>query len=181
MLKPLNNDKVVISVSFRQQIRTISNSKMLEIDLEVVEKFDDFVVFDAISAQFPKVFVISSITLNNERTSYAIHFLKRTLQRFASNTNIFLLSTSSFLSNPCLHFEAFWIQNDGKGSTRIERLFQSAFREKLLSKKNEKFHSISRIVSKLRKLTSYRRNTKIKVFPSQLGKDKSKLSFLRTS
>ena len=50
------------------------------------------------------------------------------------NTNIFLLSTSSFLSNPCLHLGAFWIQNDGKGSTRIERLFQSAFREKLFSK-----------------------------------------------
>ena len=49
MLKPLNNEKVVVSVSFRQQIRTISNSKMLEIDLEVVKKFDDFVVFDAIS------------------------------------------------------------------------------------------------------------------------------------
>ena len=86
MLKPLNNEKVVVSVSFRQQIRTISNSKVLEIDLEVVEKFDDFVVFDAISVQFPKVSVISSIPLNNERTSYAIHFLKRTLQRFASKT-----------------------------------------------------------------------------------------------
>ena len=182
MLKPLNNEKVVVSVSFRQQIRTISNSKVLEIDLEVVEKFDDFVIFDAIFVQFPKVFVISSITLNNERTSYAIHFLKKTLQRFAPKTpTFFLLSTSSFLSNPCLHFEAFWIQNDGKGSTRIERLFQSAFREKLFSKKNEKIHSVSRIVSKLRKLASYRRNTKIEVFPSQLGKDKSKLSFLRTS
>ena len=89
MLKPLNNEKVVVSVSFRQQIKTIANSKVLEIDLEVVEKFDDFVVFDAISVQFPKVFVISSITLNNERTSYAIHFLKRTLKRFASKTTTF--------------------------------------------------------------------------------------------
>ena len=62
---------------------------MLEIDLEVVEKFDDFVVFDAISVQFPKVFVISSITLNNERTSYAIHFLKRKLHGFASKTPTF--------------------------------------------------------------------------------------------
>ena len=76
MLKPLNNVKIVVSVSFRQQIRTISNSKVLEIDLEVVEKFDDFVVFEAISVQFPKVLVINSITLNNERTSFAIHFLK---------------------------------------------------------------------------------------------------------
>ena len=60
---------------------------------------------------------------------------------------------------------------------KIAKLF---FR-KLFSKKNEKFHSVSRIVSKLRKLASYRRNTKIKMFPSQLGKDKSKLSSLRTS
>ena len=129
MLKPLNYEKVVVSVSFRQQIKSISNSNVLEIDLEVVEKFDDFVVFDAVSVQFPKVFVINSITLNNERTSYAIHFLKRTLQRFASKTPTFFAFIIIVLSNPCLHFEAFWIQNDGKGSTRIERLFQSAFRE----------------------------------------------------
>ena len=58
------------------------------------------------------------------------------------------------------------------------KIAKNIFR-KLFSKK--KFHSVSRIVSKLRKLASYRRNTKIKVFPSQLGKDKSKLSFLRTS
>ena len=45
------------------------------------------------------------------------------------NTNIFLLSVSSFLSSLCLHFEAFWIQNDGKCSTKIERLIQSALRE----------------------------------------------------
>ena len=140
MLKPLNNEKVVVSVSFQQQIRTISNSKVLEIDLEVVEKVDDFVVFDAIFVHVPKVFVINSITLNNERTSYAIHFLKKTLQSFASKTpTFFLLSTSSFLSKPCLHFEAFWIQNDGRGSTRIERLFHSAFREKLFSNKMKYF------------------------------------------
>ena len=39
--------------------------------------------------QFPKVFVISSITLNNKRTSYAKYFLRRTLQRFASKTPTF--------------------------------------------------------------------------------------------
>ena len=128
MLKPLYNEEVVVSVSFWQQIRTISNSKVLEIDLEVVEKFDDFVVFDANSVQFPKVFVICSITLN-EKTSYALHFFEENVAAFCfKNTKIFLLSTS-VLSNPCLHFEAFWIQNDSKGSTRIERLFQSAFRE----------------------------------------------------
>ena len=52
---------------------------------------------------------------------------------------------------------------------------------KIVFEKNEKFHSLSRIVSKIRKLANYRRNTKINVFPSKLGKDESKLSFLRTS
>ena len=72
MLKTLNKEKIVVSVSFRQQIRSVSISKLLKIFLEIVEKFEDVVVFDAISVQFPRVFVISSITLNNERTSYAI-------------------------------------------------------------------------------------------------------------
>ena len=89
MLKPLINEKNVVSVSFRQQIRSISESKMLKIDLEIAEKIEVFVVFDAISVPFPRVFVNSSITLNNETTSYAIHFLKRTLQRFASKTPTF--------------------------------------------------------------------------------------------
>ena len=53
--------------------------------------------------------------------------------------------------------------------------FENCFR------KNEKFHSVSRIVPKIRKLATYRRNTKRSVFPSKLGKDESKLSFLRTS
>ena len=82
-------EKRKISVSFRQQIRSISESEMLKIDLEIAEKFEVFVVFDAISVQFPRVFVNSSIMLNNERTSYAIHFLKRTLQCFASKTPTF--------------------------------------------------------------------------------------------
>ena len=52
---------------------------------------------------------------------------------------------------------------------------------KIVFEKNEKFHSVSRIVPKIRKLATYRRNTKRKVFPSKLGKDESKRSFLRTS
>ena len=52
----------------------------------VEEKFDDFVVFDPISVIFPRDFVISSNTINNERTCYAAHILRRTLQRFASKT-----------------------------------------------------------------------------------------------
>ena len=133
MLKPLNDEKVVVCVSFWQHIRTISNSKVLDIDLEVVEKFDDFVVFDAISVQFPKVFVISSITLNNERTSYAIHFEENVAAFCFKNTNIFLLSTSSFLSNPCLHFEAFWIQNDGKVQQGLNAYFSRPLEKYLLT------------------------------------------------
>ena len=125
MLKTLNNEKVVVSVSFRQQIRSISNSKILKIDLEVDEKFEDFVVFDAISVQFPRVFVISSITLNNERTSYAILFLKS----FASKTPTFFAFIIIVFRQPMSTFEAFWIQKDGKRSTKMERLFQSALRE----------------------------------------------------
>ena len=96
MLKPLINEKNVVSVSFRQQIRSISESKMLKIDLEVAEKFEVFVVFHAIPVKFPRVFVNSSITLNNERTSYALHVLKRTLHFFAFNIIVFKQPMSIF-------------------------------------------------------------------------------------
>ena len=47
---------------------------MLQIDPEIVEKFEVFVVFDAISVEYPRFFVKDSNTINNERTSYALHF-----------------------------------------------------------------------------------------------------------
>ena len=153
MLKSLINEKNVVSVSFRQKIRSISDSKMLKIDLEIAEKIEVFVVFHAISVQFPRVFVNSSITLNNQRTSCAIHnsFLKRTLQRFASKTpTFFLLSTSSFLSSLCLRFEAFWVQNDGKRSTKIERLIHSALREIIAG-----FEKLLKLTAKSRKSQSF--------------------------
>ena len=73
----------LVSVSFCQEISSIWKRKMPEIDPAIVEIF---VVFDEISVHFPIDFVISSNTINNERTRYAIIFLKRTLQRFASKT-----------------------------------------------------------------------------------------------
>ena len=83
---------------------------MINVDLEIVEKFDLFVVFDTISVQFPRGFVISSITLNNERPSYALHFLKRTLQRFASKTiQQFFAFIIFVLINLRLFFKPFWI------------------------------------------------------------------------
>ena len=81
--------KIVVPVSFRQQIISISKRKMLDVELEIVEKIEVFIVFDAIAVQFSRVFVISSLTLNNERTSDALHFSTRTLQRFASKTPTF--------------------------------------------------------------------------------------------
>ena len=42
------------------------------------------IVFDAFCVQFPREIVIRFNTDNNEKTSYAVPFLKRTLQRFAS-------------------------------------------------------------------------------------------------
>ena len=53
---------------------------MLQIDPEIAEKFEVFVVFDAISVEFPRFFVKGPSTINNEKTSYALHFLKRTFQ-----------------------------------------------------------------------------------------------------
>ena len=83
---PYTTGKRVASVSFRQEIKTFCTKTMPQIDPEIVEKFHVFVVFDAISVQFPRDFVICSNTINNEKLSYAAHFLERTLQRFVSTT-----------------------------------------------------------------------------------------------
>ena len=93
-----------------------------------------FLVFDAISVHFPRFrskFQHSQI--NNARTSYALHFLKRTLQRFASNA---LQNDSKavekfrylrFRANSVL-FESFCSQNIGKGSTKTGLIIQKAFK-----------------------------------------------------
>ena len=41
---------------------------MPSFDPEIIEKIDVFVVFDAISVQFPRDFVSSSNIINNEKT-----------------------------------------------------------------------------------------------------------------
>ena len=66
---------------------------------------------------------------NNETTSYALQFLKRTLQRFASKT---LRNDSKAVENfqtlrfcaTCVFFESFWSQNVGKRSTKSELIIQ---------------------------------------------------------
>ena len=60
---------------------------MLQIDPECVEKIEIFIVFGAISFEFPRFFVQhnkNSNIINTERKSYALHFLNRMFQRFAS-------------------------------------------------------------------------------------------------
>ena len=59
---------------------------MLQIDPEIVKNFEVVVIFDAISVEFPRFSVKGFNTINNEKTSYALRFLKGTFQRFASKT-----------------------------------------------------------------------------------------------
>ena len=148
MLKPLNNEKVVVSVSFRQQIRTISNSKVLEIDLEVVEKFDDFVVFDAISVQFPKVLFISSITLNNERTSYAILFLEENVAAFCfKNTNNFCFQHHRFQATHVYILKRFGFRTMAKVQQGLNAYFSRPL-EKHLQTSVQKWLTLDRKKSK---------------------------------
>ena len=71
---------LVNSVSFRHEIISICKSKTSQNDTE------RFVVFDAISVYFPRDFVLSFKNQLNERSSYALHFLKRTLRCFLAKT-----------------------------------------------------------------------------------------------
>ena len=86
--------KLAVPVSFHHYISSICRRKMPQIDPEV-KNLNFFFVFDAISIQFPRDFVLRKIrftekmptqSTNNKRTSFALHFLKRALQRFASKT-----------------------------------------------------------------------------------------------
>ena len=67
--------------------------------------------------------------LNGKRTSYAIHFLNRALQRFASKTLQNDSKGDEKFQNLqfcaiCVLFESFWNQKDGKRSTETELIFQ---------------------------------------------------------
>ena len=77
--------KIVISVRFRQEIGS-NCEKRFQIDPKIVVRVEVSVLCDALSAQYPRAFGISSKAIKNDRTSFALHFLRRTLQRFASKT-----------------------------------------------------------------------------------------------
>ena len=70
MLEPQKMGKVVVSVSFHLEIFKLQK-KMSQIDPEIVEKFDVFVVFYVLFVGFLRDFVINSITNNKEITIYA--------------------------------------------------------------------------------------------------------------
>ena len=79
--------KLVVSVSFRYEISSIRKRKGPQIDLRC-QNFEVFVVFDAISVDFPKDFVLSS----------AIHSTtkKRAMQCFLEeNITVFCFTNTS--------------------------------------------------------------------------------------
>ena len=51
--------KIVISVSFRREISSNCKIKLPKIGPEIVEKLEVFVLFDAISVQFPENFLLT--------------------------------------------------------------------------------------------------------------------------
>ena len=104
---------------------------MHQIDPENVEKFDVFVVFDAISSQFPREIDMSNNIIKNERTSYAVRFFKKTLLPFAAkhftmtpneSKSTKNSKTFTFVWNCCVFFESLWIQNVDKRSTTTIQL-----------------------------------------------------------
>ena len=75
MIKLPNTGKFVVSVSLRQEISSFSKRIAPNWSWNC-RKIRSFVVFDALSVEFPWVFVIRSNTIINERTSEALHFLR---------------------------------------------------------------------------------------------------------
>ena len=69
--------KLVVSVSFRYEISSIRKRKGPQIDLRC-QNFDFFVVFDAISVDFSKDFVLSSQSTQQQKNELCNVFLKRT-------------------------------------------------------------------------------------------------------
>ena len=72
-------------MNFRQKKSSICERKFLKLTLKMSKKV--FVVFDAISIQFSKDFVIISNKINNKKKrDMHLGLLKRKLQRFAAKT-----------------------------------------------------------------------------------------------
>ena len=70
--------KLVVSVSFCYEISSIRKRKGPQIDLRC-QNFEVFVVFDAISVDFSKDFVLSSQSTQQQKNELCNVFFKRTL------------------------------------------------------------------------------------------------------
>ena len=116
--------QLVVSVNYRLEI---CKRKMHQIDPEIVKKFDVFVVFEAISKQVPRDFVISSNkTSINERARYAVYFFEEKVAVFCFNDSKLVqkFNISTFFTNLYAFFESFWSQYIGKRSMEVERICQ---------------------------------------------------------
>ena len=78
-------EQLVVSVSFRQKISSFCEREMPQVDNKNVEKIEVFVVFDAISVQFPREFIICFNAINNKRTRLASIFEEK-VAAFCSKT-----------------------------------------------------------------------------------------------
>ena len=115
--------KFVVSVSFRHEICLICK-RNVQIDTKLSKNLMPILSFLML---FRSKF--QNHQLNNERTSHELHFLKRTLQRFASKT---LQNDSKAVEKfkhlrfraTCVLFESFWSQNVGKRSTKTKPIIQ---------------------------------------------------------
>ena len=127
MLKRLKHVQICVSMSFRHEISSTCKRKMPQIDPELSKKLN---FFDAFSVQFSKNFALRSSTINSTtKTSFALHFLKKTLQRFASKTlqndskGVEKIQQPRFRAT-CALFESFGSQNVIKRSTKTELIIQ---------------------------------------------------------
>ena len=93
------------------------------------DKFEVFVVFDSLSVQFTRDFVLRSNTINSKTKKRDMHsFFEEAFQRFASKT---LQNDSKGVENfqhlqfwrACVLFELFSSQNVDKRLTKTELIF----------------------------------------------------------
>ena len=94
---------------------------MPAIDSENVDKYK---VFDAISVQFPRAFVIRSYTVETkERKLCSILFEEQAAKTLQNDSELVeklkKFSIFTFLCDLYVLFESFWCQNVGKRSTMI--------------------------------------------------------------
>ena len=84
MLKRVKHGKTGCFGKFLSRDNFNLFKKCLKLTLNC-QKTEVFVVFDAISVQFPRDFVPIQSTQQQKKTSYALQFLKRKSKRFAKN------------------------------------------------------------------------------------------------